>query len=230
MVNMFCPSDANVLRKLDAHEIHPHIRLAARKALRWMPADARQSLQEARLDAIDRIAALARSEGAPIVLVAGDVFDSTEPGDRVLRQALSRMKGAPDVSWYLLPGNHDHAGGEGLWNRLASEAPANVFACLKREPIAIGQGAWLLPAPLMHTRSIDDPTAWFETAGSPAGSCRIGLAHGSITSFAATALPRCACPVTRSGRSLREPGGRQLSGCVGVQYYSRALSLASSAG
>lgn len=45
-----------------------------------VPAEARAALGEARLDAIDRIAAAARANGAPLVLVAGDVFDSPEPG------------------------------------------------------------------------------------------------------------------------------------------------------
>ena len=56
------------------------------------PEQARAALLEARLDAIDTLAAAARSEGTDIVLVAGDVFDSPEPGDRVYphRQAHQR--------------------------------------------------------------------------------------------------------------------------------------------
>jgi len=56
------------------------------------PAEARSAFQEARLDVIDTIAAAARQSNAPAVLVAGDVFDNSEPGDRVFRQALARMK------------------------------------------------------------------------------------------------------------------------------------------
>jgi DNA repair exonuclease SbcCD nuclease subunit len=148
-----------------------------------MPEDVRVSLQEARLDAIDRVAALARRQDAQTVLVAGDVFDSSEPGDRVFRQALSRMRGAPEVRWYLLPGNHDPARVDGLWSRLVSEAPSNVIACVAQEPIEISDRVWLLPAPLAHKRTLEDPTAWYKSAETPAGSLRIGLAHGSITTF-----------------------------------------------
>jgi DNA repair exonuclease SbcCD nuclease subunit len=74
-----------------------------------LPDEARAALQEARLDAIDRLAASARGAGASTILVAGDVFDNSEPGDHVYRQALTRMKAAADVRWMLLPGNHDPA-------------------------------------------------------------------------------------------------------------------------
>src|SRR3546814_5279801 len=83
----------------------------------------RAALLEARLDAIDALAAAARREGAGLVLVAGDVFDSPEPGDRIYRQALTRMKAAADIRWVLLPGNHDPARADGLWSRLVGEAP-----------------------------------------------------------------------------------------------------------
>jgi len=147
------------------------------------PDEARAALLEARLDAIDALAAAARREGAGWVLVAGDVFDSPEPGDRVYRQALTRMKAADDVRWALLPGNHDPARADGLWSRLTSEAPANVIACLEPEAMQLEEGAWLLSAPLQYKRTFDDPTAWFDTVSTPAGALRIGLAHGPVTDF-----------------------------------------------
>ncbi|MEP9380628.1 metallophosphoesterase [Aquabacter sp. CN5-332] len=71
------------------------------------PQEVRAALAEARLDAIDRIAAASAAAGAAHALVAGDVFDNAEPGDRIVMQAMSRMARAP-VTWWLMPGNHDH--------------------------------------------------------------------------------------------------------------------------
>ncbi len=144
---------------------------------------ARAALLEARLDAIDALAAAARREGAGVVLVAGDVFDSPEPGDRIYRQALTRMKAAADIRWVLLPGNHDPARADGLWSRLAGEAPETVVVCLEPQPIELAEGYWLLPAPLQYKRTQDDPTAWFDHAETPDGAKRIGLAHGPIRDF-----------------------------------------------
>lgn len=145
--------------------------------------ETRAALQDARLDAIDRIAAAARNAGVRIALVAGDVFDNSEPGDRVFRQALSRMKAAADIQWVLLPGNHDPARADGLWSRIRSEAPINVVACVEQHITKIEDELSILPAPLQFKRSSDDPTSWFNNAVTEPGSNRIGLAHGSVVEF-----------------------------------------------
>ncbi|UQR61326.1 DNA repair exonuclease [Bradyrhizobium sp. C-145] len=166
-----------------------------------VPDQARAALFEARLDAIDTLAAAARREGAKIVLVAGDVFDSPEPGDRVYRQALTRMKAASDIRWVLLPGNHDPARAYGLWSRLVGEAPENVTVCLEPQPFELIEGFWLLPAPLQFKRALDDPTAWFDHAEIPAGAKRIGLAHGPIRDFGSGEMAANLIAADRARRS-----------------------------
>jgi DNA repair exonuclease SbcCD nuclease subunit len=161
--------------------------------------EARVALQEARLDAIDAIAALAGAKGAGDVLVAGDVFDTFEPGERVVRQALTRM-GRATCRWWLLPGNHDYARAEGLWARLARDTPANVRALVTAEPVAMGERAVIMPAPLFYRRTSDDPTAVFEDMATGPGIHRIGLAHGPIQSFSSTAAMNL-IPADRAQRS-----------------------------
>lgn len=164
-----------------------------------MPDEARVALQEARLDAIDAIARLAADKGAEDILVAGDVFDTFEPGERVVRQALTRMGRAP-CRWWLLPGNHDYARAEGLWARLARDAPANVRALVTAEPVPMGERAVILPAPLLYRRTSDDPTAVFEDMATAPGVHRLGLAHGPIQSFSSTAAMNL-IPADRAQRS-----------------------------
>jgi DNA repair exonuclease SbcCD nuclease subunit len=146
------------------------------------PEDVRAALAEARLDVIDAIGVLALARKAGHVLVAGDVFDNLDPGDRVLVQALSRM-GKAGVQWWLMPGNHDYARADGLWSRVRAKAPMNVHVVDTAEAVEFEEGAWLLPAPLEHRRTRDDPTSYFNDMVTPAGAIRIGLAHGSITEF-----------------------------------------------
>ena len=149
------------------------------------PDDVRVALADARLDVIDRIGALARERVVGHVLVAGDVFDNVDPGDRILVQALSRMARAP-ATWWLMPGNHDYARADGLWSRIRAKAPGNVRVVDRPEPLALEEQVWLLPAPLEHRRTRDDPTRAFAQMETPPGAIRIGLAHGSITEFGGT--------------------------------------------
>jgi DNA repair exonuclease SbcCD nuclease subunit len=149
------------------------------------PQEVRSALAEARLDAIDGVGAAAASSGATHILVAGDVFDNVDPGDRVVMQALSRMERVP-ATWWLMPGNHDHARAGGLWSRVRSRAPAKVRIVDTPVPVEMEEGAWLLPAPLEHRKTVADPTAAMVDMTTPAGALRIGLAHGSVTEFGAT--------------------------------------------
>lgn len=149
-----------------------------------MPGEVRGALSEARLDAIDRLTAAAQSAGAAHVVVAGDVFDNVDPGDRIVMQALSRMERAP-ITWWLMPGNHDHARPGGLWSRVRRVAPVAVRILDTPEPVELEGGAWLLPAPLEHRKTTSDPTAAMVDMATPPGAIRIGLAHGSITEFGA---------------------------------------------
>lgn len=148
------------------------------------PLEVRAALTEARLDAIDRLGAVATSAGAGHVVVAGDVFDNVEPGNRIVKQALSRMERTP-VTWWLMPGNHDHARAGGLWSRVRASSPANVRIVDTPEAVEMEESAWLLPAPLEHRKMVSDPTAAMVGMATPPGALRIGLAHGSITEFGA---------------------------------------------
>ena len=141
-------------------------------------------LEDARLDCIDQIAAVARSGGARHVLVAGDVYDSPDLATKTLRQLLERMKAQPDQHWWLLPGNHDPARAGGVWDRIAAlGTPDNVTPILTPGARELSPGVCLLAAPLTAKSVAVDPTRWMDACETPAGAIRIGLAHGSIQHF-----------------------------------------------
>jgi DNA repair exonuclease SbcCD nuclease subunit len=141
-------------------------------------------LEEARFDAIDRLAEAARQAGAADVLVAGDAFDAPGLPSPVLIKALERLKKHRDVRWHLLPGNHDHYRPSGLWQRLSAQGlPGNVALHLEPKAAEIAPGVVLLPAPLNARAETADPTLWMDAAATAQGALRIGLAHGSIKDF-----------------------------------------------
>jgi DNA repair exonuclease SbcCD nuclease subunit len=177
------------------------------KGFRFADDDTLAILQDERLDAIGRIGRLARSQGASLVLVAGDVWDVAAPSDRTLRQPVERMRQFPDIVWHLIPGNHDPNLPGGLWERLhRAGLPGNVRAHLEPEPVELGaddsgRAAWLLPAVLNRRHAFGDPTASMETMATPEGVTRIGLAHGSVRDFGSD--PATAHNLIAPDRALR---------------------------
>ena len=133
------------------------------------PQEVRSTLAEARLDAIDRLSETAKQTEARHVLVAGDVFDNIEPGDRIVTQAISRMERSP-VTWWLMPGNHDHARAGGLWSRVRRLALDKVRIVDTPQSVEMEDGTWLLPAPLDHRKTVADPTSAMVDMPTPAGA------------------------------------------------------------
>lgn len=155
------------------------------KVFRFLDSAAMGLLQEARLRAITRIGELAGTHRAAHVLVAGDVYDMEALSPRSLNQPLERMRNFSAVQWHLLPGNHDPHRPNGLWDQILRKGvPDNVHVHATAAPAVLeDEGIAILPAPLHHRRTLDDPTAWMDEVDLPDGLLRIGLAHGTVTGF-----------------------------------------------
>lgn len=146
-------------------------------------ADDAAALSDARYQAIETLATLARTHQVDAVLVAGDVFDAQTVSDRSLHRSFGLMAGF-DGPWLLLPGNHDAALAEGVWQRARriGAVPSHVHVLDRPEPMVFSaQGFAVLPAPLTQRQTHADLSDWFDRADTPAGLLRIGLAHGSVT-------------------------------------------------
>lgn len=148
-----------------------------------MPEDLRGRLREARHGIIARLAAHAQDNGANIVLLAGDTFDTETPAPEIRRQAFAEMNHHSLLRWILLPGNHDSLQAAQLWNALRGDAPDNIVLATEAEIVTIAPGVALLPAPCTARRPGRDLTQWMDGAATPDGSIRLGLAHGAIQSF-----------------------------------------------
>ena len=155
------------------------------KVFRFLDNATMGLLQEARLRAIMRLGEVATTHGATHVLVAGDVYDMEVLSSRSLSQPLERMREFPEIQWHLLPGNHDPHRPNGIWDQLLRKGlPENVNVHISPEPVVLrDETVVLLPAPLFHRRTLDDPTAYMDTVDCPEGLIRVGLAHGTIKGF-----------------------------------------------
>jgi DNA repair exonuclease SbcCD nuclease subunit len=145
----------------------------------------RGRLMEARHGAIVRLAQAARNHGARHILLAGDTFDTATPSQSVIRHVLAAMAETPDLTWWLLPGNHDNLrDAEPLWDTVRRDAPENVVALTESQPQALDDTAMLLPCPIAFRAAASDPTEPLIATPSPEGLLRIALAHGGVTDFA----------------------------------------------
>lgn len=163
------------------------------------PVDTQVLLRRARLDAIDRIAAVAMAAGARHVLVAGDVFDKAKPPERVIGELLARLAKHRDLDWHLLPGNHDPAQAGYVWDDVARSNPAsNIHLHITLATVELEPNVLLIPAPLHAKAMSDDPTAFMDQVSTPDGTIRIGMAHGSVKGFDSLGEPSIPIKMTRA--------------------------------
>jgi len=152
-----------------------------------------ETLRSARFQAIERLAAAARTHEVDFVLVAGDLFDSPTASKDVVSRAFAAIGGIP-APVFAIPGNHDHGGPGSLWEQphfLAEEASlAQNFTLLTEPKPHLAGKAVILPCPLLRRHSSANPLAWIPGAGMsgeglPDDLVRIVLAHGTTQEFGA---------------------------------------------
>ena len=146
-------------------------------------------LQQERIAAIGRIRDVARAQGAQLVLVAGDLFDSPTPDATAVLEVLERI-GEMEVPVLVIPGNHDHGAPGTVWHRddfqrhQRQQAP-NLQLLLDRQPL-VRDEAVVLPCPLLRNQDSSDPTLWLrglDWSALPTDRPRIVLAHGGVHGF-----------------------------------------------
>ncbi len=82
---------------------------------RWfLEGEAQARFDQARLEAARRVGEIAGGIGADFVLVAGDVFESNQVGEGVVRRAVEVLRGY-EAPVFLLAGNHDPLDGGAVW-------------------------------------------------------------------------------------------------------------------
>lgn len=153
----------------------------------------RNRLQQERLHAVRHLAEIARESKASFILVAGDLFDSSQATKATVSAACAAIGsiGSIGVPVIVIPGNHDHGGPGSIWeqeffNREQQQLAPNLQILLSPEPLVLDD-AIIFPAPLMRRHEPGDPTAWIRSAldasNLPPHLPRIVLAHGTIQGF-----------------------------------------------
>ncbi len=140
------------------------------------------ALAEARFAAVERLAALATAHAVDAVVVAGDVFDAQTVSARCIRRLFNALQGYAGP-WVMIPGNHDAALAESVWTHAArlGALPPQLKLALTPQVIELPEARLaLLCAPLTQRHTYGDLTEGFDSAATPEGWLRIGVAHGAV--------------------------------------------------
>ena len=154
-------------------------------ARHYLGDDAQARFGGARLDVIERMVGIATSEQCEFVVVCGDVFESNQVQRQVLVRAFEKMAAFPQLTFFLLPGNHDPLDASSIYRSptFTGRCPENVKVLTGTEPVQAAPGVELIPAP-WHNKH---PTAdLVETACGgleQTSSLRIIVGHGAIDSM-----------------------------------------------
>lgn len=130
--------------------------------------------------AVGRMGEIARDNGCDFMVVAGDVFEHSDPSRRILAQ-LKEQLGTVSCPVYLLPGNHDpldsvhpYKNGTGL---------DHVHLIDGTEPVAVADGVELVGAPVYGKTAVTDAVSRALRDLEPTGGIRIAVGHGQTEAY-----------------------------------------------
>ncbi len=148
----------------------------------FLAGEAQPRFDGARIDAIRTIGALAVDEGCSFVVVCGDVFESNQVSRQVILRALEAMGATPQVSFYLLPGNHDPLDASSVYisPTFTEHKADNVVVLADSNPVEVVSGVELVPAPWFTKRPLIDLVADVCNPLEDADAVRIVVGHGAI--------------------------------------------------
>ncbi|WP_420624014.1 metallophosphoesterase family protein [Candidatus Poriferisodalis sp.] len=156
----------------------------------FLDGEAQPRFSQARLDAVGTIGQLAVDEGCEFVIASGDVFESNQIDRQVLTRALDAMAATPEVTFYLLPGNHDPLNAASIFrsNTFRERRPPNVVVLEDSVPIQVAEGVELVAAPWMSRRPLQDLVDQACAAAAPSAALRIMVGHGALDSRSPDAM------------------------------------------
>ena len=112
------------------------------------------------------------------MLVCGDVFEDNQVSTEDVKKVVTIINRYPELSVYLLPGNHDYLGPGSIYKHPLFSSVKNLIIFETSEPIKKGDVTFY-PAPIEINRRAIDPTTCIPNTSDIEG-IRIGVAHGSL--------------------------------------------------
>ncbi len=148
----------------------------------FLRGEAQARFNDARLNAIEQMGNIAINEGCEFVVVCGDVFESNQVERQVLTRALERMGAFPQVTFYLLPGNHDTLDAASIYRSktFAERQPENVKVLEDSSAMQAVPGVELIAAPWRNKHPTADLVAEACRGLGATHAIRIVVGHGGV--------------------------------------------------
>ncbi len=148
----------------------------------YLSGEALPRYMQARIDAVRRLAALAREEKCEFIVVCGDVFESNQVDRQTIGRTFEALAEAP-CPVYLLPGNHDPLDAASLYNspEFLRKKPPHVHVLTSSEPVEVRPGVEVVGVPWRSKKPRRDLVAEVLERLEPSdGALRVGVAHGAV--------------------------------------------------
>ncbi len=148
----------------------------------FLDGEAQARFSEARIEAIRKIGHLAEEQDCSFVVVCGDVFETNHVERQVIVRALDAMAETPDVTFYLLPGNHDPLNASSVFRSktFVDRCPTNVTVLEDEDPVDVGPSAQLIAAPWTSKAPLEDLVQRAISNESADDGIRIVVGHGAV--------------------------------------------------
>lgn len=148
----------------------------------FLTEESRPRFQQARLEVVRRIGALATERDVDFVLVCGDVFDSNQLDRSVVARAFDAI-GSIGVPVLLLPGNHDALDASSVYtsDAFTRHCPAHVHVLSRPGVHEVVPGMEVVAAPWFSKRPLGDLVgAVLEDLEPVPGVTRVFAGHGAV--------------------------------------------------
>jgi predicted phosphodiesterase len=140
---------------------------------------AAERVREARFEAAERVAALARERGADFMVLCGDTFEDNQV-ERALVGRVVEVLASCRCPVFVIPGNHDAMVPGSVWSDGSWSRAPTVRVLRDESPVDAPGGVTLWPCVARARHDERDPTAWVRAPSD--GRIHVLLAHGTVES------------------------------------------------
>lgn len=148
----------------------------------FLPEESQARFSEARIDAIRAIGRLAIDEDCAFVVVGGDVFETNHLERQVVVRALDAMGATPEVTFYLVAGNHDPLDASSVFRSetFTRHVPDNVVVLDGEAPVDVGESVRIIAAPWTSKKPLVDLVNRAVQSSPPFDGQTIVVGHGAV--------------------------------------------------